>query len=112
MSNTFTKGSKWQKWDLHVHTKGAMKNDQFKSKTFDEYCVTLFKKALENGIAAIGITDSFDINNYTQVNVICFSLTRLFEGIFRYSGNKLMSPSLQKSWQKRTFSVNMLCIRI
>jgi len=67
MSNTLKKGSEWRKWDLHVHTKGTRKNDQFKSKTFDDYCVTLFQKALENGIAAIGITDYFNVNNYTQV---------------------------------------------
>ena len=67
MNNTFTKGSEWRRWDLHVHTKGTWKNDQFKSKTFDDYCVTLFQKALENGIATIGITDYFNINNYTQV---------------------------------------------
>ena len=67
MSNTFTRGSEWQKWDLHVHTKGTGKNDQLKSKTFDDYCVTLFQKALEKGIAAIGITDYFNIDNYTKV---------------------------------------------
>jgi len=63
----YTKGSEWKKWDLHVHTKGTGKNDQFKSKTFDDFCVTLFKKALEKGIAAIGITDYFNIDNYTKI---------------------------------------------
>lgn len=68
MSNTkFIKGSEWRKWDLHVHTKGTMKNDQFKSETFNVFCITLFRKALENGIAAIGITDYFNINNYTKI---------------------------------------------
>ncbi|HAB50600.1 MAG: hypothetical protein A2315_00545 [Ignavibacteria bacterium RIFOXYB2_FULL_35_12] len=67
MSNPFSKGSEWRKWDLHVHTKGTSKNDQFKSKTFDEFCVTLFRKALEKRIAAIGITDYFNINNFTKI---------------------------------------------
>jgi ABC-type cobalamin/Fe3+-siderophores transport system ATPase subunit len=67
MNSTFTKGSVWRKWDLHVHTKGTKKNDQFQSKTFNEFCVTLFRKALENGIVAIGITDYFNINNYKKV---------------------------------------------
>ena len=67
MSNTFTKGSEWRKWDLHIHTKGTRKNDQFKSKTFDEFCVALFRKALENRIAAIGITDYFNIDNYKKI---------------------------------------------
>ena len=65
--NTYPKGSEWRKWDLHVHTKRTLKNDQFKSKTFDKFCVSLFKKALEKEIAAIGITDYFNINNYKKV---------------------------------------------
>jgi len=67
MENRYTKGSEWRKWDLHVHTKGTKKNDQFKSENCNDFCVTLFQKALENGIAAIGITDYFNINNYTKV---------------------------------------------
>ena len=65
--NTYSKGSEWRKWDLHIHTKATMKNDQFKSKTFDNFCVTLFQKALEKEIVAIGITDYFNINNYKKV---------------------------------------------
>lgn len=65
--NIYPKGSEWRKWDLHVHTKGTMKNDQFKSKTFDKFCIRLFQKALEKGIAAIGITDYFNINKYKEV---------------------------------------------
>ena len=64
---SFTKGSEWRKWDLHVHTKDTNKNDQFKSKDFDEFCVTFFKKAIENNISAIGITDYFSIKNYEEV---------------------------------------------
>jgi hypothetical protein len=65
--NIYSKGSEWRKWDLHVHTKGTMKNDRFKSKTFGEFCVSLLKKALEKEIAAIGITDYFNIKNYKKV---------------------------------------------
>lgn len=67
MNNTFTKGSEWRKWDLHVHTKGTMKNDQFKSRNFNDFCVILFQKALKKGIATIGITDYLNINNYIKV---------------------------------------------
>ena len=53
---------------MHVHTQGTMRNDQFdKSKAFDEFCVTMFKKAIENEIAAIGITDYSNIANYLLV---------------------------------------------
>jgi len=65
--NIYPKGSEWRKWDLHVHTKGTLKNDQFKSETFDKFCVILFQKALEKEIAAIGITDYFNIKKYKEV---------------------------------------------
>ncbi len=65
--DNYPKGSEWRKWDLHVHTKGTLKNNQFKSKTFDKFCVILFQKALEKEIAAIGITDYFNIKKYKEV---------------------------------------------
>lgn len=61
-------GSSWNKWDLHMHTKGTNKNDQFVSKTFDEFCNAMFKKALEGQIVVIGITDYFSIEKYKQVD--------------------------------------------
>ena len=68
MSEYIQRGSEWRRWDLHVHTKGTMKNDQFKkSGNFDSFCITMFRKAIENKIAAIGITDYFNIDNYKEV---------------------------------------------
>ncbi|MEA1973270.1 MAG: ATPase, partial [Candidatus Cloacimonadota bacterium] len=67
MSNLFERGSEWRKWDLHIHTKGTNKNDNFTSTDFDSFCVTLFKAALEKDIKAIGITDYFGIDNYQKV---------------------------------------------
>ena len=66
-SMNFEQGSEWRKWDLHVHTKGTRRNDNFLSASFEEFCDRLFKKALEKGIAAIGITDYFSIENYSRV---------------------------------------------
>lgn len=63
----FERGSEWRKWDLHIHTKGTNKNDNFSSSDFKEFCITLFKKALEKNIQAIGITDYFSIDNYKEV---------------------------------------------
>lgn len=60
-------GSSWHRWDLHVHTKDTNKNDQFVSKNFDTFCSTFFRKAIDNDIAAIGITDYFSIENYKKV---------------------------------------------
>jgi hypothetical protein len=59
-------GSKWRKWNFHVHTKGTNKNDQFSSLTMDDFFYTFFKKAYENKISAIGITDYFSIDKYYE----------------------------------------------
>ncbi|WP_430613176.1 TrlF family AAA-like ATPase [Flavobacterium sp. JP2137] len=58
------KGSEWRKWNFHVHTKGTNKNDQFTSRNIDEFFSIFFKKAIENGIEAIGITDYFSLDRY------------------------------------------------
>lgn len=63
----FPRGSEWRRWDLHVHTKDTNKNDQFKSKDFETFCKALFRKAIDNNIAAIGVTDYFSIDNYKKV---------------------------------------------
>lgn len=61
------RGSEWGRWDLHVHTKDTAKNDKFGNISFDEYCIELFKRALEKDIKAIGITDYFSVKNYKRV---------------------------------------------
>ncbi|NWK50190.1 hypothetical protein HYG90_13980 [Acinetobacter sp. SwsAc7] len=61
------RGSEWARWDLHVHTKGTAKNDQFGNISFDEYCIELFKRAVEKDIRVIGITDYFSIDNFKKV---------------------------------------------
>lgn len=58
------KGSEWRKWNFHVHTKNTNKNDQFSSKTMEEFYHTFFKEACSNGISAIGVTDYFSIDRY------------------------------------------------
>jgi exonuclease SbcC len=59
-------GNIWRKWDLHIHTKGTNKNDQFSSETMDDFFCLFFKKAIENQISGIGITDYFSIENYLK----------------------------------------------
>ena len=62
----YQKGSEWRKWDLHVHTKETNKNDQFISENMDVFFVHFFKKALDNNIKGIGITDYFSVENYKK----------------------------------------------
>jgi len=59
------RGSEWRKWDLHIHTPGTAKNDQYGSSgdVWEEYIDALEK----SDIAVFGITDYFSINNYLKV---------------------------------------------
>ncbi|MEE0506022.1 MAG: hypothetical protein UDL61_05500 [Ruminococcus callidus] len=75
-------GSTWGKWDFHVHTPYSILNNNFgfnpfepeednyennHEKEFDTYVKTLFNKAIENNIVAIGITDYFTIEGYKRI---------------------------------------------
>lgn len=65
-------GSIWRKWDFHVHTPYSILNNQFgcnaeKTEDFDRYVRTLFTKALDKDIHAIGITDYFSIDGYKRI---------------------------------------------
>ncbi|MGV4460450.1 TrlF family AAA-like ATPase [Ornithobacterium rhinotracheale] len=61
------RGSEWRKWDLHIHTKGTNKNDQFNSSSMEDFLFIFFKKAIEQNISAIGVTDYFSIERYLEV---------------------------------------------
>lgn len=59
----FPRGSEWRKWDLHVHTPASVLKNEF-GDNWDNYVVTLFKKAIENDISAIGVTDYYIPEGY------------------------------------------------
>lgn len=61
----YTRGSEWRRWDLHVHTPESGMANEFSD--WDSYVKALFNKALENKIAAIGITDYFTIDGYKKL---------------------------------------------
>lgn len=66
-------GSEWRKWDFHVHTPYSILNNQYgvdpfdSSDDFDKYVIELFTRAVDKGIAAIGITDYFMIDGYKRI---------------------------------------------
>lgn len=68
-------GSTWHRWDFHVHTPYSILNNGYgfdpftteDEKPFDEYVQTLFTKAIEQNIMAIGITDYFMIDGYKRI---------------------------------------------
>ncbi|WP_404986808.1 TrlF family AAA-like ATPase [Chryseobacterium sp. M5] len=83
------RGSEWRKWDLHVHTKGTNKNDQFTSSSIEIFFEFFFRKAIKNNIQAIGITDYFTIENYLKAK----QYVSLIDNKFNESGEKLFSSS-------------------
>lgn len=67
----FNRGSEWRKWDLHVHTPYAFLKNEFgdpnQDMTWDNYIKSLFRKAIDEKIYAIGITDYFSLDGYEKV---------------------------------------------
>lgn len=66
------RGSEWRRWDFHIHTPYSLLNNNFNvnleiDNEFDYYVKELFKRALDNNISAIGITDYFFIDGYKKI---------------------------------------------
>lgn len=61
----YPRGSEWRKWDLHIHTPGTAKNDNFpKDEHWKEYLNVLERNV---DIAVLGVTDYFSIDNYLKL---------------------------------------------
>jgi hypothetical protein len=59
------RGSIWRKWDLHVHTPGTKKNDQYTNqKSYDEALDFYCDKIEQSNVAVFGITDYFSADSY------------------------------------------------
>lgn len=72
----YERGSEWRRWDLHVHTPGTLKNDQYAGNSLDEKWENFYNKIKEyvgdgsdirKKIEVIGITDYNSIKNYKKV---------------------------------------------
>jgi len=62
----YKRGSEWRKWDLHIHTPGTKKNDQFEGANIEEKWqgyVEAINTSAED-ISVVGVTDYFSIENY------------------------------------------------
>lgn len=65
MENRNTRGSEWNKWDLHIHTPNTGKNDQFEGKTSEEKWENYLRCIEDNkDVRVLGITDYFSMENY------------------------------------------------
>ena len=71
----YVKGSEWRRWDLHIHTPGTQKNDQYEGKNIQEKWDKFYEDILSyvntddelKRVSVIGITDYFSIDNYRKV---------------------------------------------
>lgn len=55
INNIFERGSEWGKWDLHLHSYYTFLNNNFKSKTEEEYIEAI----ANSGLKVIGLTNYF-----------------------------------------------------
>lgn len=72
----FSRGSKWRRWDLHVHTPETKKNDKYKGFSIEEKWDNFYDKISSyigdgsdpmKNIAVIGITHYLSIDKYLKV---------------------------------------------
>ena len=66
MDTKYKEGSKWIKCDFHIHTPCSVLNNQF-GDNFEEYVKKMLRKALENDIQVIAITDYYSIDGYKKL---------------------------------------------
>lgn len=76
--NLYLRGSIWRKWDLQIHTPFSYLNNQF-GNNFDNYVKNVFRKAIENEIYVIGITDYFCIEGYKKIKNEYLNIKKLME---------------------------------
>jgi hypothetical protein len=71
-ANPYTKGSRWRRWDLHIHTPGTKKNDQFTGSTIEDKWTNYINdiNSYAGEISAIGITDYTCIENYFKFKAL------------------------------------------
>jgi hypothetical protein len=65
-SKAFPRGSEWRKWDLQVHTPFSVLNHEFGSD-FDAYARTFVNRAVDVGVAVVGVTDYFTVAGYRRL---------------------------------------------
>lgn len=61
-------GSKWRKWDLHIHCPTSILNNQFQGSSDNEKWERYLSKLEEyNDIIAVAVTDYFSIEGYNKI---------------------------------------------
>jgi ABC-type lipoprotein export system ATPase subunit len=82
------RGSIWRKWDLHVHTPGTKKNDQYLAqKSLDDALDAYCEKIEQSDVEILGITDYFSADSY-------FSFLKRFKEKYPAS-KKVFFPNIE-----------------
>ena len=63
--NEFNSGSKWRKWDLHIHTPLSISQQYGGIEKWDDFIVSL--ESLPEDVKVIGINDYYFIDGYEKV---------------------------------------------
>jgi hypothetical protein len=59
-------GSRWHRWDPHIHAPGTVLNDQFRSEDkWEKYLAAL--EGASPSIRALGVTDYYVMDSYERV---------------------------------------------
>jgi predicted metal-dependent phosphoesterase TrpH len=75
MTESFSKGSEWRRWDLHVHTPESKLENQFTG--WEDYISAI--EADDSGVAVIGVTDYATIDGYKRLK-----LKKKVEGFLKF----------------------------
>jgi len=84
-NNLYPRGSKWRKWDLHVHTPFSYQNE---FSDWDTYVKKLKKKAVEHNIEVVGINDYFSVDGYEKLLNKCEKNTKYSSPRIKLTNNK------------------------
>ena len=66
MEDRYTRGSKWRKWDLHVHTPFTKLNNGYIAESEIQQWDLFCKKLEDSDVFAFGITDYFSAENHSK----------------------------------------------
>ncbi len=61
--SSFLRGSEWRKWDLHLHTPGTAKADNY-TCSWEEFIIELEN---QSDVAVLGVTDYWSIDNWKKM---------------------------------------------
>lgn len=92
--SSFERGSEWRRWDLHLHTASSY-DYKYKDKDCDEI---LARKLKDNNIAAVAITDHFEIDK-NRIN-----------NLRRLAPNTVFFPGVELRTDKGDVNIHVILI--